>query len=75
MREAIELVEGAFREKGEGRVQMPPKPYIFFPSYNGDLRIMPAYLERSDISGVKVVNVHPTTRRSTRSRASWPPSY
>ena len=59
MREVIEAVELAFREKGLGRVQMPPKPYIFYSRYNGDLRVMPSYLEELEISAVKVVNVHP----------------
>jgi len=30
MKNAISLVESAFREKGLGRVQMPPKVYLFF---------------------------------------------
>jgi len=59
MDKAIELVETAFREKGLKRVQMPPKVYIFFSRYQGDLRAMPAYFESLDIAGVKLVNVHP----------------
>ncbi len=35
MREAIEAVEGAFRLKGEGKVQIPPKSYVFFPGHGG----------------------------------------
>jgi len=58
MKEAVETIEKAFQEKGEGKVQMPPKPYIFFEKYNGDFRVMPAYLEKSDLAGVKIVNVH-----------------
>ena len=57
--EAIEAIEIAFKEKALGRVQMPPKPYIFFKKYNGDLRVMPSYLERFDTSAVKIVNSHP----------------
>jgi alanine dehydrogenase len=59
MKDAIELIEAAFLEKGLKRVQMPPKSYLFFKKYNGDLRIMPSYLERLDEVGVKLVNVHP----------------
>lgn len=59
MADAIEAVEGAFREHGLRRVQMPPKVYLDFPKYEGDLRIMPAYIEALDMAGVKVVNVHP----------------
>jgi len=40
-------------------VQMPPKSYLYYTAYNGDLRTMPAYLEEEDITGVKIVNVHP----------------
>jgi alanine dehydrogenase len=60
MKDTLELVETAFKEKGLKRVQMPPKPYLFFVKYNGDLRIMPSYLEELDEAGIKLVNVHPS---------------
>jgi alanine dehydrogenase len=63
MREVIEAVEKAFREKGLKRVQMPAKVYLFYKKFNGDLRAMPSYLEELDISAVKVVNVHPDNRK------------
>jgi alanine dehydrogenase len=59
MRETIEAVEEAFRAKGLGKVQMPPKSYVYFNRYQGDFRVMPAYLEDMDAAGVKIVNVHP----------------
>ena len=59
MKEAILAVEEAFREDGRGTAQMPPKSYLIYKKYNGDLRTMPAYLEGMDATGVKVVNVHP----------------
>ncbi len=59
MDEVMEAVETAFKEKALGRAQMPPKPYLFYAKYNGDLRTMPSYLEGLDVSTVKVVNVHP----------------
>lgn len=59
MREAIDAVEEAFRAKGLGKVQMPPKSYVFLQRYQGDFRVMPAYLENIDVAGVKIVNVHP----------------
>jgi len=62
MKEVIERVEVAFREKGLKRVQMPAKIYLFFSKHDGDLRAMPSYLEELDISAVKVVNVHPNNR-------------
>ncbi len=57
--EAVEAVENAFKSKGNGNAQMPPKSYVYFPQYNGDFRSMPAYLEELDVAGVKIVNVHP----------------
>jgi alanine dehydrogenase len=61
--EVLEVVEQAFREKGLGKVQMPAKTYLYYERYDGDLRVMPAYMESMDISAVKVVNVHPKNRR------------
>jgi alanine dehydrogenase len=60
--EVMEVVESAFREKGLGHVQMPAKLYLFYCKYNGDLRVMPSYIEHLDISAVKIVNVHPENR-------------
>lgn len=59
MEETILAVEEAFREHGLGKAQMPPKSYLYYKKYDGDLRTMPAYLEELDATGVKVVNVHP----------------
>ncbi len=58
MDDAITAVENAFKDHGLGKTQMPPKPYLYFPKYDGDLRTMPAYLEGQDVAGVKIVNVH-----------------
>ncbi len=58
----MKTVELAFKEKGLGRTQMPPKLYLFYSKYKGDLRVMPSYLEKLDISAVKVVNVHQENR-------------
>jgi alanine dehydrogenase len=54
---AVEAVEAAFQAYGEGRVQMPPKPYLSFDK--GDLRCMPAYIPALGLATVKNVNVHP----------------
>ena len=59
IKEVMKVVEDAFREKALGYAQMPPKIYLNFSKYNGDLRAMPAYLERQDIASVKIVNSHP----------------
>jgi alanine dehydrogenase len=62
MDDAIAAVEKAFSEHGAKTTQMPPKPYLYFSRYDGDLRTMPAYLEGMDEAGVKIVNVHPNNR-------------
>jgi len=62
MSEVLKAVERAFKEKGLGRVQMPKKSYLFYDKYDGDLRVMPSYLEALDVSAVKVVNSHPQNR-------------
>lgn len=59
MSDVMEAVEFAFREKGLGRVQMPPKIYLFFDKHDGDLRAMPSYIESIDVAAVKIVNAHP----------------
>ena len=58
MDDAIAAVEKAFFDHGMGQIQMPPKSYLNFSKYDGDLRTMPAYLEGQDQAGVKIVNVH-----------------
>ena len=59
MQGTLNVVEEAFRQHGLKKVQMPSKLYLYFKNHNGDLRTMPAYLEEQDITGVKIVNVHP----------------
>jgi len=51
------VIEAAFADHGNGRVQMPPKVYVTLPT--GDFRTMPAFLPSRGIAGVKIVNVHP----------------
>ena len=59
MREVMVAVEEAFKGHGQRTVQMPPKVYLDFARYRGDLRAMPAYIEAMEMAGVKVVNSHP----------------
>ena len=63
LEEVIGAVESAFRMKGLGHAQMPPKQYLFLNKYNGDIRTMPAYLEETDAITVKVVNSHPENQK------------
>jgi alanine dehydrogenase len=64
MKGTLKVVEEAFRQHGLKKVQMPSKLYLYFKNHNGDLRTMPAYLEEQDITGVKIVNVHPDNPKS-----------
>lgn len=59
MEDVLAAVEDAFRHKGLGKAQMPPKVYLFYDKFDGDLRTMPSYIEDLDVSAVKIVNVHP----------------
>jgi alanine dehydrogenase len=59
MDEVMDVVEYAFREKALGRVKMPPKTYLTYGKYDGDLRVMPSYVEEIDVSAVKVVGSNP----------------
>lgn len=63
MKEIIENVETAYEFDAERKVQMPPKEYIFYKKFRGDLRIMPCFVRGLNESGVKNVNVHPDNPR------------
>ncbi len=54
----IEVVEDAFRQKGDGMVEMPPKPGIH-PRPDSFIHAMPAYLGGSDAAGLKWVSGYP----------------
>jgi ornithine cyclodeaminase/alanine dehydrogenase-like protein (mu-crystallin family) len=58
MPEVIEAVEQAFREKGEGRVEMPPKPGVHSRS-DSFIHAMPAYIATTGALGVKWVAGYP----------------
>jgi alanine dehydrogenase len=55
MSDVINVVEEAFRMRGEGKGKMPPKTYLSLE--HGDFRAMPAALP--ECAGMKWVNVHP----------------
>ncbi len=61
MRTVIDAVEKAFREKGLGRVEMPPKPGIH-PKENSFIHAMPAYIPRIKAAGIKWVAGYPENR-------------
>jgi ornithine cyclodeaminase/alanine dehydrogenase len=54
----IALLETAFREKGRGRVEMPPKPGIH-PRPDAFLHAMPAYIPAMRAAGIKWVGGYP----------------
>jgi len=62
-KQTIKAVKSAFKMKGHGNVQMPPKQYVIMKKYKGDLRTMPAYLEETEVASVKVVNSHRENRK------------
>lgn len=56
--EVIDILRCAFREKGEGRLEMPPKPGIH-PRADAFLHAMPAFLPGLGIAGLKWVGGFP----------------
>ena len=58
LRSIIDLLETAFREKGAGRVEMPPKPGIHTQP-DAFLHAMPAYLPALHAAGIKWVGGYP----------------
>lgn len=59
IKEVILAVERAFKDYALGNVQMPPKMYLEFKEFEGDLRIMPSFSKTLSMAGTKLVNVHP----------------
>lgn len=58
----IALLEEAFREKGEGRVEMPPKPGIHTQP-DAFIHAMPAYIPAMRSAGIKWVSGYPENNR------------
>ena len=61
MARIIELLEVAFREKGEGRVEMPPKPGIHTQP-DAFIHAMPAYIPATRSAGMKWVSGYPANQ-------------
>jgi ornithine cyclodeaminase/alanine dehydrogenase-like protein (mu-crystallin family) len=59
MPDIIELVEQGFHEKGEGRVEMPPKPGIHPGGGDNFIHAMPAYIPAMHSAGLKWVSGFP----------------
>jgi len=58
MREMIDALESMFREKGEGRVEMPPKPGIHTRK-DSFIHAMPAYIPSLQSAGMKWISGYP----------------
>jgi ornithine cyclodeaminase/alanine dehydrogenase-like protein (mu-crystallin family) len=58
MRTIIELLDTAFKEKGQGRVEMPPKPGIHTQP-DAFIHAMPAFIPSLKSAGVKWVSGYP----------------
>ena len=59
MPEILEALETAFREHGEGRAEMPPKPGIHPGDGDNFIHAMPAYIPALESAGVKWVSGFP----------------
>lgn len=62
MAEIIRALENMFREKGEGRVEMPPKPGIHTRK-DAFIHAMPAYIPSLESAGVKWVSGYPENQK------------
>ena len=58
MAEIVEALEQMFREKGKGRVEMPPKPGIHTRP-DAFIHAMPAYIPALESAGIKWVSGYP----------------
>jgi ornithine cyclodeaminase/alanine dehydrogenase len=63
MAEIVDALTVAFREKGEGRVEMPPKPGIHPGGGDNFIHAMPAYIPALKSAGVKWVSGFPENQR------------
>jgi ornithine cyclodeaminase/alanine dehydrogenase-like protein (mu-crystallin family) len=59
MAEIVDALEAAFREKGEGGVEMPPKPGIHPGGGDNFIHAMPAYIPSLSSAGIKWVGGFP----------------
>jgi ornithine cyclodeaminase/alanine dehydrogenase len=63
MSEIIEALEVAFKAKGEGRTEMPPKPGVHPGGGNNFIHAMPAYIPDLKSAGVKWVSGFPENHK------------
>ena len=58
MAEIVNVVEAAFKDKGQGKVEMPPKPGIHTRP-DAFIHAMPAFLKSSEAAGMKWISGYP----------------
>jgi alanine dehydrogenase len=58
MEMAMEAVEQAFVEHGNGRTQIPNRLLMVLEKHNGALAVMPAYMEGLNAAGLKLISHH-----------------
>ncbi len=63
VKEIFNAVEKMFFEKGEGRVEMPPKPGIY-PKKDSFIHAMPAYVPVFKSAGIKWVSAYPENKKA-----------
>ena len=62
MMEIIDALETMFEEKGEGRVEMPPKPGIHTRK-DAFIHAMPAYIPKMQSAGMKWISGYPENQK------------
>ncbi|MDG6988520.1 MAG: ornithine cyclodeaminase family protein [Nitrososphaerota archaeon] len=59
MKDCVEVIEGCFRAMARGDAGFPPRSAMPYPSGKGVLGMMPGYLEKEGVFGVKATSVFP----------------
>jgi len=62
MTEIIDILESMFKEKGNGRVEMPPKPGVH-PRKDSFIHAMPAYIPKLESAGMKWISGYPDNQK------------
>lgn len=62
MQEVISVLDQMFKEKGEGRVEMPPKPGIH-TRQDAFIHAMPAYIPSQNAAGIKWISGYPENHK------------
>ncbi|MGQ9679247.1 MAG: ornithine cyclodeaminase family protein [Candidatus Bathyarchaeia archaeon] len=72
MREAIEVVEKAFREYARGSARMPPRSTIMLERFGGSISFMPSFLEESKALATKIISIYPRNpEKGYPTTAAW----